>query len=64
MANKFPKTLYVKIEKDGSTEYFVSDADAASLVEMGQAVVLAKYELADTRVAKGVADFGKARRSR
>lgn len=63
MAKKFPKTLFVKIEKDSSTEYFTADEDAACLVEMGQAIVLAKYELADTRVAKGVAEFGGARRS-
>lgn len=64
MAKKFPQTLYVKIEKDGSTEYFTADADAASLVEMGEAIVLAKYELADTRVAKGVAEFAGARKRR
>lgn len=62
MAKKFPLVLFVKIEKDGDTEYFSADAEAASLVEMGDAVVLAKYELADTRVAKGVAEFGGARR--
>ncbi len=64
MAKKFPNTLYVKIEKDSSTEYFVADANADCMVEMGDAVVLARYELADTRIAKGVADFGKPRRAR
>lgn len=61
---KFPKTLYVKICKDGNTEYFTADADAASLVEMAERIPLAKYQLVDVRAAKGVAEFGPAARKR
>lgn len=54
---KFPKTLYVKSEKESSTEYFVADADAASLVEMGQKVKIASYQLIEVTEAEGVAKF-------
>ena len=54
---KLPKTLYVKIEKESSTEYFVADAEAAALVEMGQKIRIGVYELVETKTAEGVASF-------
>lgn len=63
MATQLPKTLYVKIESDSSSnEYFVADEDAASLVEMGQTIKIGVYQLVEISVAKGVAEFKKAKR--
>lgn len=59
MAKKLPKTLFVKIEKDGSTEYFVADDEAACLVEMGQKVRIGTYKLIEVDDAIGVAKFSK-----
>lgn len=59
MAKTLPKTLYVKIDKDGSTAYFVADADAYSLVEMGQKIKIGVYKLAETNLAEGVAKLTK-----
>lgn len=56
---KFPKTLYVKSEKEGNTQYFAADADAASLVDMGQKVKIASYQLIEVTEAEGVAKFNK-----
>lgn len=53
----FPKTLFVKTEKDGSTSYFVADEDAASLVEMGESIKIATYQLIEIQSAEGVAKF-------
>lgn len=64
MAKKFPKTLYVKTVKDGSLEYFTADEDAACLVEMGEIVAIAEYQLVKMSAAKGVAQFGPARKMR
>ena len=61
MAKALPKTLYVKSEKDGSTEYFVADAEAAALVEMGQRIKIGVYKLVETNEAEGVASFKRAR---
>jgi hypothetical protein len=61
---KFPKTLFVKTEKDGGTEYFVADANAAGLVEMGDKIAIATYQLLEVRAAEGVASFGNARKAR
>ena len=59
MAKALPKTLYVKIEKDSTTEYFVADADAYSLVEMGQKIKIGVYKLIETNVAEGIAKLTK-----
>lgn len=56
---KLPNTLYVKIEKDSGTEYFVADDEAAALVEMGQKIKIGVYELVETKTAQGVASFSK-----
>jgi hypothetical protein len=61
MAKAFPKTLYVKAEKDGGVEYFSSDASAAALVEMGQTIKVATYQLVEVQDAQGVAEFKKSR---
>jgi hypothetical protein len=60
---KFPTTLYVKTEKDGASTYFVADANAALLVEMGEKVTIAKYQLVETSEAQGIASFTKAKRA-
>lgn len=60
---KFPKTLYVKTEKDGAETWFVADANAASLVEMGEKITVAKYQLVETSEAQGIASFGRAQRA-
>lgn len=64
MAKTFPKILFVKIEKDSDTDYFVADANAHWLVEMGERIPVAQYQLVDVRAAKGVAEFGPAARKR
>jgi hypothetical protein len=56
---KFPKTLYVKSEKESSTEYFVADANPCWLVEMGQKIKIAKYQLVEVSEAEGIAQFKK-----
>lgn len=43
--SKLPKTLFVKIESDSGTEYFVADADAAMLAEQGEKIKIGRYEL-------------------
>lgn len=60
---KFPKTLFVKAEKEGDSEYFVADVDAGSLVEMGDKIKVATYQLVEVQEAKGIAKFSaKSRR--
>lgn len=56
----FPKTLYVKTEADSGTEYFVVDGDAYNLVEMGQKVKIAVYQLVETQIGEGVAKLSKS----
>lgn len=62
MAKALPKKLFVKIEKDSSTEYFVADEDASTLVEMGGKIKIGTYQLIDISYAEGVAKFAKPRR--
>lgn len=62
MAKQLPKKLFVKIEKDGSTEYFLADENAAALVEMGEKVKIGTYQLVGVDQAEGVAKFAKAGR--
>jgi len=56
---KLPATIYVKSEKDGSSEYLVADGEAASLVEMGQKLKIGVYKLVEVKTAEGVASFSK-----
>lgn len=60
---KFPKIIYVKTDQSAGTEFFVADENPASLVEMGEKVRIAKYQLVETNEAEGIASFGKARRA-
>jgi hypothetical protein len=53
----FPKTLHVKIENDRDTSYFVADADAASLVDMGDKTKLGVYQLVEIVEGEGVVRF-------
>lgn len=62
MAKQFPKKLFVKIEKDGSTEYFCADESAAALVEMNDTMKIATYQLIETAMATGEARFSKPKR--
>ena len=59
MARQLPKTLYVKVEKDGGIEYFTADESADCLVDMGEKVKIGTYQLVDVSTAKGVAKFDK-----
>lgn len=59
---KFPKVLYVKSEKESSTEYFVADEEAAALVDMNDTIKLAKYQLVEVVEASGVAQFAKPKK--
>ncbi len=55
----FPKQIFVKIESDKNSEWFLADADAAGLVGMGESVKVATYQLIEVRQAVGVAEFKK-----
>jgi hypothetical protein len=54
MAKKLPTTLYVKIEKDGTTEYFVADDEMYGLVEKGDRIKIGTYELVETTMAEAI----------
>lgn len=54
----FPKTLYVKIEKADGDSYFVADRSTISIAEMGEKIVMARYELAQTFNAECVVKTG------
>lgn len=58
-----PKTIYVKTETAEGTKYLVADADAYSLVEMGQKIKLGVYKLVEVHDAEGVAKLTKASRA-
>jgi hypothetical protein len=48
---KFPKVLYVKMEKDGNTTYPVPGGSLIEIVEMGETVQVGIYELRETTYA-------------
>lgn len=54
MAKKFPKTLFVRVKEDGGTDWFQSDENVVSLVEMGERVKIARYELKETITAESM----------
>lgn len=54
---QFPKTLFVKVEEDGGTEWFVADDDAVSLAEAGEKIKVARYELVETSSLELVASW-------
>ena len=58
MAKKLPKTLYVKIEKDSSTSYFVADEDMYGLAEMGKKIKIGTYQLIEVTNAEVVLKTG------
>lgn len=45
---KFPKRLFVKIEKADGESYFVADTSANGMVEAGEHIPVAVYELVGT----------------
>jgi hypothetical protein len=49
---KFPKDLFVKIEKDGDSEYFLADADGESVAEIGKEITVGVYRYVETRTVK------------
>lgn len=51
---KFPKKLFVKIEEDSGTEYFVADADPATLVQTHEKIKVAVYSLSELGQIEGV----------
>lgn len=58
-----PKKIFVKTEKErDGTEYFVADANAFNLVEMGEKVRVGTYQLVEISEAQGVASFSKPRK--
>ena len=64
MTKKFPDTLYVKREKDSDTEYFVSDADAGSLLDQGDKTVIATYQLVEVQTGTLIPQFSRPSRSK
>lgn len=61
MPKQLPKKMFVKLCKDGSTEYFAADQNAEALVEMGKKVTIGTYQLVETSIAEGVAKLAKRR---
>ena len=64
MAKKrtLPKTIFVKIEHDGTTSYLVADDDIDSLAGMGEVIKIGTYKLVEVSEAKGVVQIVKHRR--
>lgn len=58
---KFPKTLYVKIEKDDAADYFVADAAGYGLAEHGQKIKIATYKLVEINEAELLMDVRKVK---
>lgn len=52
MAKKLPKVLYVKVEQDGDSHYFVADENVYNLGEMGEKIKIGTYKLVDTNDAQ------------
>ena len=48
MSKQFPKELFVKIEKDDDSYYFVPAAKIDELAEMGETVKIGIYRLVET----------------
>ena len=49
---KFPKVLYVKMEKDGDITYPVPGERLVDIAEMGETVQIGVYELRETSYAE------------
>lgn len=62
MSKKFSKEIYVKIENESDTAWYVADDDAAALVSMGEKIQIATYQLVAVDTAEGVAKFGKRKK--
>lgn len=62
MANKFPKKLFVRFQDGGSgPDYLACDDAMTSMVEVGETVKVAVYELVGTTQAEGVVQTRKPR---
>jgi hypothetical protein len=49
---KFPRVLYVKMEKDGDITYPVPGERLVDIAEMGETVQIGVYELCETSYAE------------
>ena len=58
---KFPKTLYVKIEPDGTEHYFVATEDLVDLADIGEKTKVGVYELTETGEATGSVEYRQSR---
>lgn len=64
MAKKFPKTLFVKIEKPGDDgAYFVASEGMYELCEMGDRIQIATYQLVEVTDAEVVLSTKPPRRA-
>jgi len=61
MVKKLPATIYVKTETNSGTTYLVADADAHSLVTMGEKLKIGVYKLVEIQTAEGIAKLTKVR---
>jgi hypothetical protein len=48
MAKRFPAKLFVKVEEDGDTSYFVTADDISEFGIIGETVKVAVYQLVET----------------
>jgi hypothetical protein len=56
---KFPQTLYVKIEPDGTSHYFIATEDLTDLADLGEKTKVGVYELTETGEAIGTVEYRK-----
>jgi hypothetical protein len=54
MAKKFPAKLFVKIEEDGKTLYFVPADSLNELADMNETIKIGVYQLVETVFAETV----------
>jgi len=62
MSKRLPKTLYVKIEKDGDLSYFTADASTDGMVAVGEQVEVGVYELVGREKLSGTVVRQKLRK--
>jgi hypothetical protein len=59
MTKRLPAKLFVKIETDSDTSYFVADSEIYSLVEKGEKIQIGTYQLVETTMAEAVVSTSK-----
>jgi len=60
MAKQLPKKLFVKVETDGDSSYFIADDTIYSMVEMGETIKVGTYQLVETTFAKVVVETSRS----